>query len=289
MVWIIGDDFVENSVEQYFMKMPEDDSYTKQHYDVKYVASAYAKSNHKSTIGRLRNNVAFAIKNFVNLPKIIVVILEEDVIKRITQNKNLKYLYDRYIKWLSNEIRKMIMTQNDFLPKKGQRDPQILLVKPTQHVNYKNNAKRQLFGDSLTDQTDSLLHNCVLQLKQEWDPEDLGLYLHEQQRFTSPGLYNFWRAIDRTIKFCSAVLNANSSKANERFYLYTYGTKEETSPEAGAEQHAKAEPTETQYGTYRGRGFQRHPWTRPYFRRAGRGRFHRPPFNQQSGTYYYNY
>ena len=57
----------------------------------------------------------------------------------------------------------------------------------------------------------------ALELKQIWDRTDRSLYLNPEMRLTNHGLGSIWLAIDKTIRFCSAVLNASEAKRAERF------------------------------------------------------------------------
>ena len=274
-IWIVGDEFVESSIEENFMRIPEDDSFTRQNFDIKYVATSAMKSNHASALGRIRNNVAFTIKQFVNLPKILVLILEDDTIKKIFRQKDLKYIYERQMKWLVNEVRKLIMTQNDYLPKKSQIDTQVLWIEPTMHVNYRNTRKRELLINAMQEEINLHKHNCLLKLKQVWDEQDNSLFLAEQQRLTAPGKFRYWKAVDKTIRFCDAVINANASKNDERFFTYNYGNKkeDESDPVSLLQEHQSEgihhpsqfhwRADQAQQTSFRG---PRRPFRRPYRR-----------------------
>ena len=182
----------------------------------KYVVSSKYKSSQKSAAGRIRNNVAFAMREFTYLPKFMMIILEDDILEAIHQPyKHLKVIFDRIIKWLSNQIWRLVQSQNEMLPKKAQRNTEIIWLIPTVHRGYDNNEQCQLFSESLKNYIATMDYQRVIELKQLWDPDNQNFVVNK--RVSAEGKNVFWRAFDRTIRFCDTVLNANKDKINERF------------------------------------------------------------------------
>ena len=169
----------------------------------------------RSAAGRIRNNVLRAITSYVSLPKFIVIVPEYDVMRKVnTADLNEKQVCNvchKLIRWLVNEVRKLVTAHNDYLPKRAKRETKVVWILPTLHHNYYNreNQVRIVFGQTLLSYTAQIENNLALELKQVWDENDPSLYLYEQQRFTSDGVTAFWRAMDRTIRYADMIINKN--------------------------------------------------------------------------------
>ena len=206
---------VEESYDRTFKNFTDDDSYAKATFEIRVKSSKEYGSLIPSAAGRIRNNVARALSEYVSLPKFIIMITEFDVLKRIkTNNMNeteARKLCFRLVRWLVNEVRKMLAAHNDYLPKKAKRETKVVWLVPTLHQNYYNheNQLRIVFGQSLLSYTRRVENNLALELKQIWDESENGLYMLEQRRFTSDGLVAFWRALDRTIRYADTIINKN--------------------------------------------------------------------------------
>ena len=217
-IWIIGDTFAAESMPRTLMTFTEENSFIHANYDVKAQLSNHFKSGIRSTLARLRNNMAKAINEFVILPKMVVVVIEDDLIKDFKNcpENQLEKMYERSCKWLMNEFRKMLMTHNDNLPKKGRRNTHVLWIIPTDHAEYrsKNRLKRQLFGSCMVRQAKMQSRMRALQLKQIWDENNRDFYIKEARRYTADGLVAFWQAIDRTVRFYDFIVSKNEEKFN---------------------------------------------------------------------------
>ena len=143
------------------------------------------------------------------LPKLIVVVVEEDIIQylkfKLEKAKvQAEPKFKKAISWLMREFVKSIDIYKEFLPAKAKKDkiPHILWIQPVTNVNFHNNKEREKFGMIM--KSNSLLFNNTtsLRLLQIWDVYDRNLYLEHQRRFTHEGKVQYWRAIDKTVRFC---------------------------------------------------------------------------------------
>ena len=117
-IWLIGDTFADDTVSQYFMNIPEEDSYVHSHYDVKTFTSNEFRARHETAACRLRNSVAAALIEYVTLlPKMIEMVCEDDLIRSLAATSKLeaKLKYERILSWLFNEICKLLAGHNDSL------------------------------------------------------------------------------------------------------------------------------------------------------------------------------
>ena len=237
-------------------------------------------------VSRIRNSIRHALNTVVTpLPKMIVIVLENDVIQELVEEEFPGMAYNRSINWLANEIRKMIAAHNDLLPKKAKRKVNIVWVLPSEHAAYADMSSRQDFAARMKIILKLFDGHHALALRQMWDTKNPNLYLKEQQRFTIEGLNSFWKAVDRTIWFADMIIYKAGEKEVRRFYLWD--TKEILAPLS----HALEPPPQHYDATYRPpsrpyrrpRGYFRSYSRRPSFRRPFGGRNYRLDVHERLG------
>ena len=213
-VWFIGDSFCKIKIEQYLMLAQDKDYYCKTNFEV----SAFyydTTPNDSSLLNRLRTALVHGINKKIMLPKIIVVILEQDLPYFATK----KYLFPREIKkvlsHLINEFRKVIAAAKDVMPAKAKRFgwPHVVWIELVQHTAMHDLDTRKQINSYLNDLTAVQQHMSCLRLKQVWDDHDQNLYLHQSRQFTSEGFRKFWLGVDRAVKYCDKVLMCDDSTA----------------------------------------------------------------------------
>ena len=217
---MVGDSFAESSLRQQFLSLTENNSFTRANFDVKCVLSKQFGNANRSMVSRIRNNIVMAINDFTVLPKILVIITESDFInatKEVAMDE-LEKVFNRELNWLMNEIRKIFMTYDEYLPKKSKRTVNVLWTLPTVHVYHTEDEanRREVLIKCMTNITKLHPHNRALELKQLWDPEDTSLYLAEPARMTGYGLTMYWKALDRTIRFFDFIINKHEEKKNQQ-------------------------------------------------------------------------
>ena len=188
-------------------------------------------NHNRSPMGRIRNALTAAFNQQNLLPKIIAIILEDDIIKdidkqiRMYDKKRQKEawcdsedefepdetldtadMYQRIAKFFVKAIAKVIRRFKEAAPKKALKDewPHTIWITPTTHMNYKTSdmESRNKFTNALNSEIKLQDKMSMNPLRQIWDPQDMNLFLKEQQRMTPEGLTTFWSAVDKTIKFC---------------------------------------------------------------------------------------
>ena len=93
-------------------------------------------SHDTNTISRLRNNFKGAIEDQIVLPKTVLIVPDNDIIKYFWYKKESDVAegYTRLLKYLMNQYDRMVKTQNEFLPLKCRNpDPNFLWIMPPQH------------------------------------------------------------------------------------------------------------------------------------------------------------
>ena len=197
----------------------------KENYDVTAFTIDSRSSSYETALARIRHALCAAFNEMNKVPKIIVIIMENDVINCINRaepNKFTAKIFKTAIKWLMREVFRMDMTYRDVIPSKALKGgpPHYLYIVPTTHKNCKTNELRELFGQQLEivgkEKADTNL--SVMRLKQVWDSQDGNLFLKPQQRLTPEGKATYWKAVDRTIKFCDSLLEKKALKVAARTF-----------------------------------------------------------------------
>ena len=194
-------------------------SYTTRTYAVEVFGSVEHNSLNPSLLARVRNSLVRSINNCIILPRIIVVVLEDELLNEVkTNDYGLSQDYSRRIKWLMNEFRKVIDTINDYVPQNAKSTgfPKFLWISPTRHRNYKNNALRKKFGSCIEAQAKLVENTTCLRLVQKWDFNDSSIFLEQEQRFSNQGKFDFWAAVDKTIEFYDTIYNTKSCHRSKR-------------------------------------------------------------------------
>ena len=217
-LWIIGDRFCFDTVSTHLLTLTEEASYIKRNFEVSQFSTNSFVSNDPNVLSRIFNQLVRAFTEKRALPKLIVVVLEDEIIKQMrfrqeqaAVSTNLKF--KKPIMWLMREFSKAIESFKDYLPEKAKREkhPHVTWIQPVTNVNLANSSVRDKFGSDLKTYATMFPNMSALRLVQIWDIYDKSLYLGPQQRFTHEGKSQFWRALDKTVRFCDTnIMKRNS-------------------------------------------------------------------------------
>ena len=190
-------------------QMGEDSSYMKDNYEVTIFCSDKYSSHIRNILARVINTTVQALTNTKMLPKIMIFMMEDDIIKFLDHNDyGATELFGKIISYLDAEIRKIILTFKDNLPNKCKRNgqPHMIWISPSMHKNYNNNALRRKFGGELEQILKGRNATTVLRLKQLWNTDDPNLVFEHSSRLSPTGENRIWRAVDRTIWYADTIL-----------------------------------------------------------------------------------
>ena len=213
-LWILGDAFVAASFEQYYkLKSMKEFAagYMVENYDVMGKSATKYTSNDPNILSRLRNMLIGLIHQEIKLPKMVIIVLDDDLVKYYgpdEDSESLTKALRRLINELMTEFRKIISTQKERLPKKAKRFfyPQFVWIQAPLNCQYDNNRERKIFNECLSHAAKFQEDVSVLELKKIWDRENTRLFVGEAQRYTSEGLSTYWAAIDCTVRFMDTIL-----------------------------------------------------------------------------------
>ena len=221
MVWIPGDKFICQSasvLRQLFGLLDEeisesqssndgakeifqDEGYISKNYDVE-VFTSKSSNNMRSSLGRFINVMASALNAHVKLPKYIIVVMEEDVLRCINFSKpGVSEIYGRDLKWLAEEYHDMIMTCKENLPGKARRFhyPQVFWVSLPQHHNFGNNQLQHKFNQCMETVVNLFKEMHLLKIHRHWSYNDFGVTVNGMINET--GKMRYWSGIDESIEF----------------------------------------------------------------------------------------
>ena len=196
-------------------------------FEIKTHTANQYNSHIHNLIGRLLNTFTQALNNETSMPKAVIFVMDNDLIKFINiASFGISVIYGRIIHYMCDEIMKLITLKKEKLPKRAMRDhfPHVIWIVPPFHSFFPDNPQRAKLGKAL-DNTVVLFKNMwSLKLKKIWDSQDSSLYIKDAGRFTATGLMTYWMAVDRTIKFWDTqLINPPAVKSNHN-PPKTYGT-----------------------------------------------------------------
>ena len=189
----------------------EDLFYAITNFEVEYFTTTQYSSSAQNVLARFKFLVAKAINDKTTLPKAILFVPDDDIIKQSASMKSEGIQgFVVVMQYLLEAIHHMVTAYKTNLPKKAIRDwyPQMIWILPPHHKYFSNNMKREQFSTAIEQiLQDQFSHTCALHLKKVWDEHDEGLYYKEQRCYSQKGLHSYWTAIDAAVKFWDRTLS----------------------------------------------------------------------------------
>ena len=192
----------------------------KEYFDViGYFSSKYI-SHKRNIISRVHNCLLKALQVEIVLPKLIVMVLDNDIVHNVDEVPRFvckTEVLGKIMAYLFKELHKVIMTYKEALPNRARRYkyPQIIWIAPPENVNFTRdeNRLRSKFTYCLNWLCAMYDEMHTLELKKIWDTEDGNLFVPDAARFTAEGYLRYWSAVDKTVKyFDSTVCRPNNPK-----------------------------------------------------------------------------
>ena len=192
------------------------------------MGSSELASNNPDVISRVRNVLVKAYRKHAKVPKIIVIVIENDLIKNIDhEGYGVGFFYEDQINWLFDEFNDVTEEFKKLLParatKNRQNWPHFLWMSPTLHDNYMEieNEKRKKFTKCLEKQARNHKNISTLRIKDAWLKNDNSLFTQRDKRFTPSGWNVLWLAVDSAIQHFDTkiVPNIEESLTARRFVV----------------------------------------------------------------------
>ena len=178
----MGDNFVAKSMGPYFQNnylLNSSEGYISQHYDTTVICSGSISKDlmNSNLIGRLYNNFVATVHEQVLLPKAVIIILEEDLLKSANHfKKGLSNFMHPCMDWIVSNLFRITTAYKEKLPSKSRRFkyPQFFWVPAVLHDDFNSgNRYREKFNDVLEEAVEKT-RGVQLRLP-TWNRHDLSL------------------------------------------------------------------------------------------------------------------
>ena len=150
---------------------------------------------------KIRSTLVRAINERELLPKGIIIILDNDLIRATGHTgKGLSVMMGLMIDWIAFELQEMIKNYKELLPNKSKRSdwPTIFWVESPAHKNFEDSGGREKFNKALNKIMESYSSMRILKIKKEWDAFDESFF--HNRTYSSLGLEKYWKSIDLAFK-----------------------------------------------------------------------------------------
>ena len=212
-------------------------TYVQENFEVRACGgSTITTKNVPDPIARLANTLIKLIEKANTLPKIIVVVVENDVIKAINPDKDGQSVhYGQAIEWIIDQHVDILDKFKGYLPKKAkigkEHWPFIMWISPCIHENFEeiDYQRRKKFTKCL----EKIAHGdreiiAMRLMKQIWDQKDPDL-VNIHHRFTTEGWNVYWSAVDNAVKyFDEKIIPGIVEKKNANKYFPRRSWKEDS-------------------------------------------------------------
>ena len=135
-IWVMGDDFRHKSFNKYYYLQAGDEQYMKEQFEVTGFMNDKSSSLDTNTLSRFRNNFVGAVTDQPVLPKFVVIVPDNDIMKYVWYHKDdVQDGYVRLLKWLMLQYNCMVASVKEDLPTKAKKanEPIFIWIEPLQH------------------------------------------------------------------------------------------------------------------------------------------------------------
>ena len=168
---MIGDDFVANTYYQYYQNMNWKTAFMKENFQLEAFSVKSYKSNMKNALARVRSQFCKALESSHLLPRIIVVVLDNDMIRHFkADDEGISLILKEIMIWLFKEVDKLINRRKRELPQRSKRNdyPQIFWVEAPQQVNFTDNLARRKFNSVVQSTAGAYDYMKIIRMKKIW-------------------------------------------------------------------------------------------------------------------------
>ena len=200
-IWIVGDTFVASSYEKTLhMDSVQKKLYMRDKYDV----FAFLNNSHFDTnfLSRLRNVLVTAFNQNDKLPRIILIVLDNDLLRFINHRKFGVQLESATLQeWLLQEVNQVVNQRFAQLPNKCIKPgfPHVVWFGLPLHDVFIDNDLRIKFNHGFECEVLKFKNMSLLLPKKGWNAKDKTVILNGN--YTPNGAAMYWLAIDVAIHF----------------------------------------------------------------------------------------
>ena len=205
---------MRNSVRPKFLRC--EDYFSNNHFEVAAAAGDNTSTNSRFITTRIHNSLVQLLNDCANTPKMVVVILENDIIDYLEGEEKacIEIKYEHYLREIMAD---MINTCKQFasdLPNYAKKEgwPKFVFIEPTLHMGYSDYHERKTFIEQMSTVSKEFDNVWVMQLKQIWEENNMNLFRSHEQIYTNEGISKLWKAIDRTVMFCNRKMTRHDTQ-----------------------------------------------------------------------------
>ena len=204
--WILGDNFATRTYRIGFKKGCGDDTFLKKNFEVKNFISSRYSDNERNFLKRVCDTFAGTLKKYSKLPKLLVVVLEDDLIDELNckgSNLAVSTFLGLWFDWLVRELDDMIETRKVQLPTKAKRMnyPQVFWLAPSHHALFSNSKLRTKLSLCMLSSIKKFEYMRLIKLKEIWEFEDETTVLDPAGALTLTGMVKYWRSVSASVQF----------------------------------------------------------------------------------------
>ena len=220
-MWILGEEFVARSgniIESREVKT----SFLNTNYQVRAIgASGITNTLNPDPLARMRNTLITAIHRFNCLPRYLIIIPEDDIIKGINRDDyGVTEFYGQTIEWMLREQAKIIEEYKKFLPRKATKNrkgwPEFIWVYASIHTNYSNFNLRLKFNKCLKDVAKFNSTISAIRISELWNSNDNILVSQRNNLITPTGWKTFWAALDSAMQKYENITSKYNNNIEEK-------------------------------------------------------------------------
>ena len=233
-IWFIGDEFGNNNFNIFKEMKKSDnkpDSFCYENFEVRPFFSSKFSSSNPSVICRIRNNLVKALNEHNTLPKAIIIVLDDDIIKSIPTHSKNKVKIDfsvsarHSLSWLARELHKLLDIYKSWLPCKAKTSsyPHFVWITPPNHSLFteEDNARHDKFARCLMQSTSIYDEMSCLKMLKIWDQENESLFVEEAYRFTALGIETYWKSVDSAVKYWNTAIASKIDRSQHKSNNYS--------------------------------------------------------------------
>ena len=182
--------------------------YMKQHFQlIEFSSDRTARGN---VLSRIHNTFVEAINNRILFPKIILVVLDNDMVKKVTGTRIItEKIINDSMKYLIQETHELITDVRKQLPQKAKKFkyPSVIWMTPPTHMNLTDNTKREQLSKSI--ETLVMRYNEMRFMRpiSPWDfnTANLAPATASGYKFSGRGLVKYWQSINKAVQYWNTV------------------------------------------------------------------------------------
>ena len=187
-----------------FTKVQDVSYFMKEHFEVTGYCNSRYESNEKNLLIRFNNAIVKALNEKQKLPQYIVVALDDDIVHFAQYDGfGISRILGEFLDSMAKALDKLITDRKQLLPSKSVRDnfPMVFWVALPMHHNLLDSAQiRSKFNMCLDSVLQQYSYMRVIRLKEIWNYND-GALVSPAGIFAEKGYYQYWRAIDASVRF----------------------------------------------------------------------------------------